>query len=76
MIDITFQNELLEQIAQLPEDLQRQVLMFAKKLKSTPSRGTPGRELLRFVGTITDEDAREMMNAVEAGCEQIDYDEW
>jgi hypothetical protein len=76
MIDLTFQNELLKQIDQLPSDLQEQVLVYAKSLKSTTPQGTPGRELLRFAGTISDEDAQEMMKAIEEGCEQIDYDKW
>jgi hypothetical protein len=38
--------------------------------------GTPLSELLRFSGSIADEDAEEMMQAIEEGCEQIDVDEW
>ena len=76
MIDIALQNELLKQIDELPSDLQKQVLLFAKNLKSSAPCGTPGSELLRFSGTISDEDAQEMMKAIEEGCEQIDYDEW
>jgi hypothetical protein len=76
MIDSAFQNELLKQIDQLPSDLQKQVLDYAKNLKSSPPQGTPGSELLRLAGTISDDDAQEMMKAIEEGCEQIDYDEW
>jgi hypothetical protein len=32
--------------------------------------------LLPFAGTISEADAREMMQAIEEGCEQIDPDEW
>ena len=76
MIDIAFQNELLKQIDQLPSNLQEQVLSFVKNLKSATPQGTPGRELLRFAGTISDEDAQDMMKAIEEGCERIDYNEW
>jgi hypothetical protein len=76
MIDSAFQTELLKQIDQLPSELQKQVLIFAKNLKSPTPRGTPGRELLRFAGTISKEDAQEMMKAIEEECEKIDYDEW
>ncbi|CEO88677.1 MAG TPA: hypothetical protein GX520_03215 [Syntrophaceticus sp.] len=38
--------------------------------------GTPGCELLRFSGIITEEDAQAMSQAIEEGCEQVDTDEW
>jgi len=71
MIDIAFQNELLKQIDQLPSDLQKQVLVFAKKLKSTMPQGTLRSELLRLAGTISDDDAQEMMKAIEEDCERV-----
>lgn len=39
-----------------------------------PSRpkGTPGKDLLKFFGTIDSEDCRRMEEAIEAGCEQVD----
>ncbi len=46
----------------------------------TPSvsrvRGVPGRELLRFAGTIEPDDLILMEKAIEEGCEQVDADEW
>jgi hypothetical protein len=35
-------------------------------------KGIPGRDLLRFAGTLSPEDAEEMRQAIEEGCEQID----
>lgn len=38
-------------------------------------KGTPGKDLLRFAGTISAEDADEMMRAIEEGCERIEPDD-
>ena len=46
-----------------------------KSLACTPE-GTPGCELLRFSGIITEEDAQAMSQAIEEGCEQVNTDEW
>lgn len=35
-----------------------------------------GRPLSKFFGTISDEDAREMREAIEEAFEQVDPDEW
>jgi len=36
----------------------------------------PGRDPLRFAGTIDADSAREMEEAIEEGCERIDPEEW
>jgi hypothetical protein len=54
---------------------QRQVLTFIRSLKGEP-KGVQGSELKRFAGTLTQADAQSMIEAVEAGCEQVDVDEW
>ena len=41
-----------------------------------PIRGTSGKELLKFVGTISKEDLEIMKQAIEEGCEQINESEW
>ena len=46
---------------------------------STPSpsvTGTSGRSLLRFLGTMTTEDAENMSEVIRQGCERIDTHEW
>jgi hypothetical protein len=39
-------------------------------------RGASIDDLLRVAGTLDDRSAREMMQAIEEGCEQVDVDEW
>ncbi len=76
MIDKTIQTQLLAQLAQLPEEKQRRVLDFAHALGGSTPRGAPGSQLLQFAGTMTEEEAKEMLTAIEEECEQVDPDEW
>ena len=76
MIDGALQDELLKQLEQLSPNLQRRVVDFTAALVQSVPKGTPGDELLRFAGTLDPEDAKEMIEAIEAGCEQVDRDEW
>ena len=76
MIDEILQKQLSEQLEQLSPNLQRRVVDFAMALVQSVPKGTPGDELLRFAGTLDPEDAREMIEAIEAGCERINGDEW
>ena len=45
-------------------------------LVSPPAEGTPGRVLLGFAGTMDDESARQMMEAIEESFERVDLAEW
>ena len=77
--DPTLQNELLSYLGQLGSDDQARVVNFARTLSESPQPkkvGIPGKELLRFAGTIPHEDCMEMLKAIEEGCEQIDSNEW
>jgi len=77
--DSAIQSELLSYLGQLPADDQARVVDFARTLAGSAKptvRGTPGKEFLRLAGTISAEDARQMIEAIEEGCEQIDAREW
>lgn len=39
-------------------------------------RGASIGDLLRVAGTLDDQSAGEMMQAIEEGCERVDLDEW
>lgn len=72
----SIKQEIIEQIDKMPIELQKQVLDFAHALVLSEPKGVPGRELLKFVGIMTPEEAEEMAKAIEEGCEQIDYTKW
>ena len=69
-------DRIVEQLKDLPYELQRQVLEFTRSLASSMPRGIPGRQLLRFAGAIPFDDLQLMRDAIEEGCEQIDDHEW
>jgi hypothetical protein len=47
-----------------------------RETRGEPLRGEPGRNLLRFAGIWTEEEAEEISRAIEEGCETIDLDSW
>lgn len=68
-------EELLQQMALLPEDQQQRVLAFVRNLVPTAG-GVSGKELLKFSGSIGKADLQQMAKAIEEGCERIDQGEW
>jgi hypothetical protein len=70
MTSSQMKQKLLERMDQLSEAEQRKVLKYAENL-SVP-RGTPGKDLLKFFGTIEPDDCRRMAEAIEEGCERAD----
>jgi hypothetical protein len=75
-MDISIKRKLLEQLEALPYEFQRRVLDFAQALALSVPKGIPGEQLLRFAGAIPADDLQMMAQAIEAGCERIDWDEW
>jgi hypothetical protein len=70
------ERELAERLSALGPDQRRLVLDYARALGESPIRGVPGTALKRFAGTISAEDAREIKEAIEEGCENVDPDAW
>ncbi len=70
----TVKDKIMEQIERLPDPQQRQVLDFARRLAAPSS--VPGRDLLRFAGSIDPADLEAMSQAVLEGCEKIDLNAW
>ena len=75
-MDTPIIDKVIEQMKVLPHELQWRVLEFTRALAVSTPRGVPGRQLLRFAGTISPDDARLMREAIEQGCEQVDPNEW
>ncbi|MBO3457362.1 hypothetical protein G7B40_030425 [Aetokthonos hydrillicola Thurmond2011] len=75
-MDTLILEQLIEELKVMPENLQYQVLEFARTLVGSQIHGVPGRELLNFAGTIPPDDILLMSRAIEQGCEQVDIDEW
>jgi hypothetical protein len=69
-------KEIKKKIKTLPDNLQRQVLIFVDALQVSSQRGSPGKLLLDFAGTISPDDLTLMGQAIESGCEQVDSSDW
>ena len=71
------EQEIHEQIAALAPAEQDRVLEVIPEIRGEPVRGEkPGRDLLRFAGIWTEEEAEEISRAIEEGCEKVDPDGW
>ncbi|WRH65915.1 MAG: hypothetical protein RSE13_19635 [Planktothrix sp. GU0601_MAG3] len=75
-MNISIIDEVVEQLKVMPEDLQWQVLEFARTLVKTEVRGTTGHKLLCFAGSIPLDDLEFMRQAIEQDCERVDINEW
>jgi hypothetical protein len=69
-------QELLKQLEQLPLESQKKVLEFSQALNITTLKGKPGKDLLKFAGTIDQDSLKTMEEVVEYGCERVDTNEW
>jgi len=67
-MDNVILNEIAKRLKTLPDNLQREVLIFIDALQVSPSRGITGRSLLEFAGTISPNDLCEMKQKIESGC--------
>ena len=72
----SIKQEILNEVDRLPLHFQKRVLDFARSLKSTFHEGIPGKELLRFVGSMTPEEGELINRVIEEACERVDKSEW
>lgn len=76
MVLAAVKEQILSDLDRLSADEQKRAAELVHSLVSSTPKGTPGRDLLRFAGTIDDESARQMIEAIEEECERVDLDEW
>ena len=75
-MDTPIIDQVIEQLRDLPQELQWRVLEFTRALAISTPRGVAGQQLLSFAGAISADDARLMREAIEQGCEQVDANDW
>ena len=61
-------QEIVERLDKLTPWQQKQILNSVLSFLGEPIRGTPRKELLKFVGTISKEDLEIMKQTIEEGC--------
>jgi len=74
-MSIDLSTQIQTEVHQLDAAKQLQVLVYVRTLQQT-QRGMTGEQLKDFAGTFTSDDAKNMMDVIHAGCEQVDLDEW
>jgi hypothetical protein len=75
-MDTPLIREIAKKIKTLPDNLQRQVMIFVDALQVSSMHGVYGKLLLEFAGSISLDDLSLMEQAIESGCEQVDGSEW
>ena len=68
-------KKVVAEMRTLPEHLQEEVLQFLEGLKQTRPIGVPGSSWKKFAGTLTNEEAEEMLRVIEEGCGQINEED-
>jgi hypothetical protein len=68
--------EVIETMSCLPRKLQEQALDYIRELKTNHETGISGKKLLRFAGSIPNEDLKMMSEAIEKDCGRVDLNEW
>lgn len=76
MNNATIAEELLKQFNQLPLEFQKKVLEFARVLNATTPKGKPGKDLLKYAGSIDQNSLKAMEEAIKYDCERVDTNEW
>jgi hypothetical protein len=75
-MDPSITQEIVERLHELPASQQQLVLDVVRSMASQKPQGVPAKDLLPLTGAITAEDARQMTNAIEEGCERVDTNAW
>jgi hypothetical protein len=70
------EREIQERLAALSPAEQERVLGYIREVGGERPELKPGRDLLRFAGIWTEEEAEEISKAIEEGCEKVDPDGW
>jgi hypothetical protein len=69
-------HEIARRVEALPPEMQEQVLRFLDSLAASSPKGERGSALRQFSSSLDAVSARQMTQAIEEGCEQVDAGEW
>ncbi len=69
-------DQILKDLDRLSPDQQKRAAELVSGLVSVLPQGASIEDLQKVAGTLDEESAREMMAAIEDGCERVDPDEW
>ena len=72
----SIEKEIVSHLGKLPLEKQQQVLHFVRALTMDKPLGIPGKDLLRFAGTIEPGELQVMAQVIEEDCEKVNLNEW
>jgi hypothetical protein len=76
VLEPEIKEQILDDLDRLSPEEQKRAAEFVHRLVSPVPRGATGEDLRKLAGTLDDESARQMREAIEEGCERVDPDEW
>ena len=76
MVVPAVKEQILTDLDQLSPEQQKRAAELVHGLVAPLPRGASLEDLLKLAGTLDSDTAREMMEAIEEGCERVDLDEW
>jgi len=69
-------ERILKDLDRLTPEQQKHAADLVHGLVSPLPKGATAADLLEVAGTLDRESAKQMMEAIEEGCERVDLDEW
>lgn len=76
MVIPAIEEQIREDLSRLSAAQQKRAAEMVHSLVSQRPRGASIQDLIQVAGTLDDDSAREMLEAIEQGCEQVDLSEW
>ena len=76
MVPPAVKDQILSDLDRLSPEEQERAAKLVHGLLSPLLRGASVDDLLSVAGTLDPESPKEMMAAIEKGCERVDPDEW
>lgn len=71
-----FESEFLKGLDLLSKEQQHKVISYIRALLKKADNNNNQHDLLQFAGSFNSKDVKEISSAIEAGCENIDKNEW
>ena len=76
VIELTIKEQILKDLDRMSPELQQRALRLVHNLVDPHPRGASVEDMMSVAGILDDESAREMIEAIEEGCERIDLEGW
>ncbi|WP_414753266.1 hypothetical protein [Anabaena sp. CCY 9910] len=69
---MTSREQLIQELAEVPDELVQLMLDFLHRVQTTRTH----HPLAKFAGILSDEEAADLQQAIQADCRQVDLNDW